>query len=515
MNAIKCDYSSTDRRYVMLTAESLDADTLERSIMPVSYTTEGANGSWTHGSFFNNTMNSFMNHAADGFYQAQERLSRFPGIIETNREYNITYTGTIPGSMRYQMTGTESDESIVITINYVRPETVRVSIGPTKGSATEVEATTGNPDVNPDNVINLYSPHGANQWYFTTNKIKFAMRGNDFVYLDVIDAIQLSMRLSVTTDEFWATTGPTSFIDRLAAVLNIPTYRIRVVDTYRGSTVVVGRILQDDQLSGSTDSSTGEKSTIVELNQIQSLLVEKAQADELNMEYPVLELNSKVVAAGATDDTTTSTDSDSTDDGTITLTFEEPDDTSIDADGQSADGSLAGAAGDGDDDEWYDPLTFDQVVAIAIAIGVAIVGISLAAIIIVKQRRAPVKINPLNSAHSPKMTREDHIIEPEFGAAGMMKQYAGVAVHSPKDSDTGRGSETERTEQQTDRFAFAGKSGPEKIQNLEDLDIVAFETARSAWSDNKEQHIQNKKSLSPLKESRVKDAVRTPDKKKS
>jgi len=246
MNAIKCDYSSTDRRYVMLTAESLDADTLERSIMPVSYTTEGANGSWTHGSFFNNTMNSFMNHAADGFYQAQERLSRFPGIIETNREYNITYTGTIPGSMRYQMTGTESDESIVITINYVRPETVRVSIGPTKGSATEVEATTGNPDVNPDNVINLYSPHGANQWYFTTNKIKFAMRGNDFVYLDVIDAIQLSMRLSVTTDEFWATTGPTSFIDRLAAVLNIPTYRIRVVDTYRGSTVVVGRILQDD-----------------------------------------------------------------------------------------------------------------------------------------------------------------------------------------------------------------------------------------------------------------------------
>lgn len=49
------------------------------------------------------------------------------------------------------------------------------------------------------------------------------------------------------------------------------------------------------------------------------------------------------------------------------------------------------------------------------------------------------------------MHSEEHIIEPEFGAAGKVKTYSGVAVHSPKDSDTGRGSETERTEGQTDR----------------------------------------------------------------
>lgn len=129
MNSIKCTYSGT-RRYVQLVAESLDGDTFDRTISPVYYTTEGDNGDWTHAGFFNNTLNSYQNHAADGFYQAQERLSRFPGIVETGRAYNVTYTGTLPGSMRYQLQGTASDDdSVELTISYVRPETVRVSVG--------------------------------------------------------------------------------------------------------------------------------------------------------------------------------------------------------------------------------------------------------------------------------------------------------------------------------------------------------------------------------------------------
>ena len=51
------------------------------------------------------------------------------------------------------------------------------------------------------------------------------------------------MRLDVTADEFWASGGATSFIDRLSAVLNIPSYRVRIVDSYNGSTVLVARII--------------------------------------------------------------------------------------------------------------------------------------------------------------------------------------------------------------------------------------------------------------------------------
>ena len=41
-----------------------------------------------------------------------------------------------------------------------------------------------------------------------------------------------------TLEEFFATGGTTEFIDRLATILNIPTYRIYVVQVYYGSVVV-------------------------------------------------------------------------------------------------------------------------------------------------------------------------------------------------------------------------------------------------------------------------------------
>lgn len=81
-NAIKCTYTN-NRRYVQLVSESLDADKKERMIAPVFITTEGDDGAWTHAGFFNNTLNAFANHEADGFYIAQKRLQRFPGIVQT------------------------------------------------------------------------------------------------------------------------------------------------------------------------------------------------------------------------------------------------------------------------------------------------------------------------------------------------------------------------------------------------------------------------------------------------
>jgi hypothetical protein len=41
-----------------------------------------------------------------------------------------------------------------------------------------------------------------------------------------------------TLDEFYASGGTTSFIDRVASLLNIPTYRVYVVQVYYGSVIV-------------------------------------------------------------------------------------------------------------------------------------------------------------------------------------------------------------------------------------------------------------------------------------
>jgi hypothetical protein len=53
--------------------ESLDADKYDRSIAPVYFGITGTN--------INNTVNSYMDHAWDGFYTSQNRLSAFPTLI--------------------------------------------------------------------------------------------------------------------------------------------------------------------------------------------------------------------------------------------------------------------------------------------------------------------------------------------------------------------------------------------------------------------------------------------------
>lgn len=124
--------------------------------------------------------------------------------------------------------------------------------------------------------------------------MKFALRGDKIVWLQIIDAIQLTMRMDVTSEEFWANDGPTDFIDRLAAVLLIPSYRIRIVDTYQGSVFVKTQISQKNELVGSTNS-TGGKETIEELEYLRDLLIEKADDNSLDMGYPVMEIDMIVI----------------------------------------------------------------------------------------------------------------------------------------------------------------------------------------------------------------------------
>jgi len=63
----------TDRNIGVLYFDSLDGDTYDRSVQPITITDE--EGTYT------NKLNSMMDHIWDGFYTGQVRLSRFPAQI--------------------------------------------------------------------------------------------------------------------------------------------------------------------------------------------------------------------------------------------------------------------------------------------------------------------------------------------------------------------------------------------------------------------------------------------------
>lgn len=75
-------------RIGVLLFESLDADTMDRTIQPITLTSDETG--------YSNKVNSFMDHIWDGFYTGQKRMSRFPIQIETDHHYLIDMAGTPP-----------------------------------------------------------------------------------------------------------------------------------------------------------------------------------------------------------------------------------------------------------------------------------------------------------------------------------------------------------------------------------------------------------------------------------
>jgi len=58
-----------------------------------------------------------------------------------------------------------------------------------------------------------------------------------------------------TMSEFFSNGGTTKFVDRLAASLNVPSYRVKVVSVYEGSVVVDFNIEQEPVAETKTDAS--------------------------------------------------------------------------------------------------------------------------------------------------------------------------------------------------------------------------------------------------------------------
>jgi len=90
-------YLCQDTSLALLTFESLDDDSLDRSIQPIYILNEETD--------FKNTLNSMMDHQWDGFYTSQKRVARFPGILTTGQDYTLEITSTPPKNMRFKLEG--------------------------------------------------------------------------------------------------------------------------------------------------------------------------------------------------------------------------------------------------------------------------------------------------------------------------------------------------------------------------------------------------------------------------
>jgi hypothetical protein len=121
--------------------ESLDNDRENRTISPIKIIGSGSS--------FLNKLNSFMDHQQDGYYTSQFRLPRFPGLVETNKKYEIYYTGTPPSGTRYVIQGGETGvDWLHLTIDFSEARLYDVYAKEFGGTEQKIAANDFDPSTN-------------------------------------------------------------------------------------------------------------------------------------------------------------------------------------------------------------------------------------------------------------------------------------------------------------------------------------------------------------------------------
>lgn len=191
-----------------------------------------------------------MDHVWDGFYTGQLRLSRFPGQLETGKDYTIEMAGTPPKKMRYTLQADLGGVKLKIPYPVAGSYTV-------KANGNLVEYTPWDSELGRHSPLKKNLGCGENRYVGVENFLEFYLTPGCEILVEPRDAIMTKVRLEWTLAEFYADGGVTRFVDRMAASLGISANRIKTVAVYEGSVIIDYEIMADSSLED-TDAEAQE-----------------------------------------------------------------------------------------------------------------------------------------------------------------------------------------------------------------------------------------------------------------
>mmetsp|Transcript_29621 Transcript_29621/g.95059 ORF Transcript_29621/g.95059 Transcript_29621/m.95059 type:complete len:1807 (+) Transcript_29621:66-5486(+) len=251
-------YICKDLPYDLLLFESLDGDTQSRRVSPVVIEMlEGVNGKPYA---YNNTLNSMMDHGWDQGYTSLLRYSRFPAMVLKGYKYSITFAGTNPRNLRFQLPDDTGSEGVVIQIQYGSPEVLEISV-----AGTVVGAST--------NMCDIRSASGCNYWDNPTRLLTFTLKGTAALRIKTVDAVRTSLTLQESVTDFYDKGGTVAFMAKMAFALNIPLARFKVVSIVAGSTIldfaIISQAAGTQAASGSTTALDTSNATATAADQVE------------------------------------------------------------------------------------------------------------------------------------------------------------------------------------------------------------------------------------------------------
>ena len=272
-------YLCKNDKIAQLMFESKDSDAETRTFSPINILDQNSK--------FNSTLNNFMDHCWDGHYTCQFRLSRFPSLIQTNRYYEIKFTGTQPANTRYTIAGGQTGvDWLHLKIDFSQSRLFNLY-----ANGVLVKANDFDPKTNQLTPIQKLK-WGENVYYKPTFIYEFYLTYGCTVKFEGVDYVEAMVRLQISYNDFFSSIGSTKFIDKFASVLGITQDTIRIVSVYEGSTVVYFAV--------TSPTSSGSSATTSALTSINDKLNYQCSNGNLDLGAPLLACSSQLVSSTGT-----------------------------------------------------------------------------------------------------------------------------------------------------------------------------------------------------------------------
>jgi len=265
-----------NERVAQIMFESLDSDTEDRTISPINILGKDSS--------FNNTLNSFMDHCWDGHYTCQKRLSRFPGLVETNKKYELYFTGTQPMSTRYTLEGGEEGvDWLHVIIDFSQSRIFHIYV-----DGDMVETNSFDRTLKKQKPL-TYSKCGENRFTKLTYVYEFYLPTSCTVRFEGQDVLEGMIRFQMTYDYFFEKGGTSWFAEKFASVLGISQDTIRTVSVKEGSVII------DYYVTSGESTQSQRMKQLVELNDI---IASRHAQGTLDFGVPILDLTQQVITSG-------------------------------------------------------------------------------------------------------------------------------------------------------------------------------------------------------------------------
>ncbi|KAK3587658.1 hypothetical protein CHS0354_042441 [Potamilus streckersoni] len=236
--------------YLVLTIESMDADTETRRLSPVAIVAHYGNG-------YIDLINGPQDHGWCAGYTCQKRLSTFQAVVAAGHNFDLFFTSTSPQHSRYLMLDASESQAVRICVYYSEPNRLDVYLNGTYVLPKNAEYTsTGAMVLKRETYEGQYMPNvntdasGTNYINMKTGIICFIVKGPRAVEIKTAEVIMVAFGLPMmTVDDFFGK----NLVQNLAAFLSIPYSKIRIVN-----------IINEQSSSGrrKRETSAGDKTTI-------------------------------------------------------------------------------------------------------------------------------------------------------------------------------------------------------------------------------------------------------------